>query len=409
LRTIQPKLDGFPNPERGFVRWFDDTGDAKAIFTAGHRLVFTRFDLVAHRTTELTPDVIEKISKRLGRAEDAGLKSIVRFQYSNAIGAPDAPERIMLKHVEQLADIFQQYAPSIAVVQAGFIGAWGEWHSSTNGLDRNKSYRALVKALLQAVPVDRCIQVRTPRYKREVAGLRSLSESRAFDGSPAARIGLHNDCFLSGEDDSGTYAPPYRSDRRWAASEGLYVPVGGETCKVSPRTEAHLAIAELRAQRFSFLSQDWHPDVIARWEHAGALSNIEMTLGYRLVIKEIEAPNQVVAGHKLSMSIRVENIGAAAPFNERPVTLLLEQGSRRIEVPLRHVDPRQWLPGTEHQLACTVHMSRSFIGSWRVSLWLPDQSERLRNRPEYALRFANEATWDPAVGTNVVGWIDVVQ
>ena len=151
------------------------------------------------------------------------------------------------------------------------------------------------------------------------------------------------------------------------------------------------------------LNQDWHPDVIAQWEHAGALSNIEMTLGYRFVIKEIEAPNQVVAGNKLSMSIRVETLDQ--PFNKRPVTLLLEQGSRRIEVP--YSMERQWLPGTERRLhaRCTCRGLLSVPGE---SVFGYPTSER-QKRPEYALRFANEATWDPAVGTNVVGWIDVVQ
>ena len=407
MRLLQPSRGSISNPERGFVRWFDDTGDAAAIFKAGHRLVFTRFDLKEYRTGPLTTDVIERVMQRLERVEHAGLKSIVRFQYANAIGEPDAPLDAMLGHIEQLGDTLQHYSPSIAVVQAGFIGAWGEWHSSSHGLAHHKAYRSIVHALLDTLPEERCVQVRTPRHKREVVGIRSLSASRAYDGSPAARVGLHNDCFLSGEDDSGTYAPPYRSDRTWASNEGMYVPVGGETCTLSRRTDPASAEDELRALHYSYLSQDWHPDVLAHWDKQGALESIEMALGYRFVITHIDAQTQYVAGDTLTMTLRIENTGAAAPFNPRPVILLMEQGRRRIEVPLKHADPRLWLPGRERQLECRVEIPTSCSGSWRISIWMPDASTRLRGRPEYALRFANEATWDPTVGTNVIGWIDI--
>jgi hypothetical protein len=41
-------------------------------------------------------------------------------------------------------------------------------------------------------------------------------------------------------------------------------------------------------------------------------------------------------------------------------------------------------------------------GTYRLSLWLPDASPSLRDRPEYAVGFANEDVWDAKAGENVL-------
>jgi regulator of RNase E activity RraA len=51
----------------------------------------------------------------------------------------------------------------IVWMEAGFIGAWGEWHSSTNGLDKSvEAKRQVVDALLDALPETRSVQLRYP-------------------------------------------------------------------------------------------------------------------------------------------------------------------------------------------------------------------------------------------------------
>ncbi len=61
------------------------------------------------------------------------------------------------------------------MVQAGLIGAWGEWYYSSNyasSVDQsvNAAQQAarnrITTALLNAVPSDRMIQLRTPSYKQ---------------------------------------------------------------------------------------------------------------------------------------------------------------------------------------------------------------------------------------------------
>lgn len=54
-----------------------------------------------------------------------------------------------------------------------------------------------------------------------------LAEASAFDGSDAARVGHHNDCFLASDDDWGTYEDPIDDWKAFIAQEGRFTPVGG--------------------------------------------------------------------------------------------------------------------------------------------------------------------------------------
>ena len=43
-------------------------------------------------------------------------------------------EDTILNHIKQLATPFAQHHDALYVLQAGFIGSWGEWHSSLTNL-----------------------------------------------------------------------------------------------------------------------------------------------------------------------------------------------------------------------------------------------------------------------------------
>lgn len=77
----------------------------------------------------------------------------------------------------------------------------------------------------------------------------------------AARLGHHNDCFLSDPTDQGTYADT-KTPAQWRdsiAAATLTVPLGGETCHPGdlPRFDCPSAVAEMEKLRFTYLSQDW--------------------------------------------------------------------------------------------------------------------------------------------------------
>ena len=187
----------------------------------------------------------------------------MRFAYrpnANYEGEPvyrDPTRATILQHLEDLEPILQANEAVIAYVDAGLIGAWGEWHSATpNNSDNDPSndpdgplmdelygspdpvsaepggdpsdpnYNLLnwdrklpnaitleiVEKLLEVVPASRPIGIRYPLAKAALledelsADLTEpLSEATAYQNTLRARLGAINDCFLASVDDFGTY------------------------------------------------------------------------------------------------------------------------------------------------------------------------------------------------------------
>jgi hypothetical protein len=109
-----------------------------------------------------------------------------------------------------------------------------------------------------------------------------------------------------------------------------------------------------------------------------------------------------VHGDHLRLVARFRNEGYAALFNPRTIVVVLEGGGRRVELPMR-VDPRRWPSLEASVVAEDLRLPDDLpAGTYRLSLWLPDPAPRLRNRPEYAIRLANQGVWDARTGLNLV-------
>lgn len=129
--------------------------------------------------------------------------------------------------------------------------------------------------------------------------------------------------------------------------------------------------------------------------------------GYRLVLKSALLPTQVKPGGSFTLQIELENQGFAAPFNARPVFVVLRSaGGFVAKAPLQNVDPRRWLHGAS--LKARIRLPSTLApDAYTVSLWLPDAATSLQGRADYALRFANEKTWDAATGENTLGTVEL--
>ena len=209
----------------------------KASYAVKVSLIYRGYELDNFINQPLSVSFLDNLQKDFDAVRVAGLKIILRFAYTNnakggacndeyKICPPygDAPRQVVLNHIKQLKPLLQKNADVIAVLQQGFIGIWGENYftdyfgdASTNGvgkildsswLQRNE----FLKALLDALPASRMVQVRTPQIKQKFvygpsASVKSLplKLSNAFNHSYNSRIGFHNDCFLSTPDDYGTY------------------------------------------------------------------------------------------------------------------------------------------------------------------------------------------------------------
>jgi hypothetical protein len=404
-RTFTPDSGVILNPERGIYVNIDLLNTADNYASARQQkitLVYAGVSLYSFRNASLPESFLNDLNAGFQRAREAGIKVILRFDYNKDPDRGDAPLDRIKEHIAQLAPVLQKNSDVISVVQAGFIGAWGEWHGSSNNLDTPASRAAILDELLKAVPADRAIQVRTPMFKAEYLGNDlPLSDSQAFSGASTARLAHHNDCFLSSETDEGTYALPVSKWKDYMQQEGRFLPVGGETCRVEPsRTDCPGAMQELEKAHWSHLNILYHPDVIAAWKSQGCFTEIENRLGYRLQLLEAAWPQSVKPGETLQVALKLQNNGYAAMYNPRPVYLVLQNASSRYEVDTV-IDPRHWEAGKTITETLGIKINRNVApGVYDVFLWMPDAENRLRTRVEYAVRMANADVWRPETGMN---------
>jgi hypothetical protein len=390
------RTETFLNPERGFMVDLDLARgrDFSSVRAGGHTLAYAGVRLDDFRSTALPASFLDDLRAGFAAVRAAGIKVVLRFVYNHAADGADAPKEQILVHVAQLQPVLQENADVIAVMDAGFIGAWGEWHSSTHGLDNLRDRGDVLYAILAALPASRSVTVRSPLYKADAYG-DPLPEGRAFDGSHPARVGHHNSCFLASDTDLGTYGLPIDRWKDYVAHEGRFTPVGGETCQLNPpRTDCETAVAELARLHWSFLNALYHEQVLETWRAQGCLDEIARDLGYRFEVRWASFDEQPVAGGVLHLTVRIENTGYAAMFNARPVHVVIDD--LRFETDL---DPRTWEPG-EVTLRIAVPLPADLApGRHRLGLWLPDADPRLRTPeldPLYAVRLAG-TVWDDGI------------
>ncbi|MBC7499537.1 MAG: DUF4832 domain-containing protein, partial [Herminiimonas sp.] len=289
------------------------------------------------------------------------------------------------------------------------IGDWGEWATSQNfgsffdwttqnWVDR----KALVDQLLQILPPERMLQLRTPDFKMRMYGAATLAPLEAFSGSARARIGQHNDCFLAQNNDYGTYRNT-SVEYPWLANESKYLPTGGETCNyVSPRSDCANAMNEMALFHWSYLNLGYSPTVISNWKTQGCFNEIKQKLGYRLTLQSGSYASRARPGGPLAVNLTLQNRGWAAPFNPRAIEVVLRHyyNGTVYRIPVA-TDPRTWLPGASIVVNLPVTIPGNVpAGDYSVLLRLPDPEPTLRDRPEYAIQFANTNMWEAATGFN---------
>lgn len=405
------------NPERGFFTPYTLPGPAGfgAIRITGNTLAHLNIRLDNWRETDIPQETLDGLQTNFDDMRDAGVKAIIRFAYNQGPypnSEPDASKAQILQHIQQLAPLLQKNADVIAWAEAGFIGAWGEWHTSTNGLDNLADKRDILNALLAALP-NRYLQVRYPANIIEMY-------PNPLD-AVKARVAHHNDCFLSSATDVGTYerdgVNTIERDQKYLAELTRFTPMSGETCAPNPpRSECDSAIREMELLHFSALNEAYHKGILRSWKVGGCLQEIANRLGYRLTLTSADFNEQVRPGGLLNLSVTLTNSGFASIINERPLYVVLRPkrsgsevgagGEGEVRVKLT-IDPRTWEPGAATFTAKLHIPSNIAEGEYQLALWLPDAFESLHDNPLYSIQFANENVWDASTGYNILGTVKV--
>ena len=427
---------GFPNPERGFYKAgsnLDRLGvdEAATAYADGYRLLYARIDLADYRTADLPAEYLTRLEAGFAAARQAGVKLIVRATYNYPQGeteyhdAQDASLGRVKSHLIQLKPLLERNSDVIAFVQAGFIGAWGEWHTSSNDLTSSDNRTEIRDALLDAVPATRFIQFRYPPYIHawypQLPGVAAALKNKF-------RTGFHNDCFLASQTDVGTYSEDATlrfGEQQFTDTLGDIGPFGGETCNPAddpgaiPRTACADILSEGARYNLTYLNDGYYRRLFHdNWTKGGCLTDVRRRMGYRLALVSASHPATASPGGELRLSIVVHNSGWARLYNPRAVEVILRDplsGSlQRLEA--QGADPRRWLPGTDTAETVTINLPGNIaVGRREVWLALPDADSRLRRDPRFSVRLVNAddpATgqkWDAGLGAFALGTQIVIQ
>jgi len=411
----------FPNPEQGFYEYTDLNKlpvDIGRLREQGRTLIWGRINLEAYRNTATLPEaLLYQIDQGFGIARDQGMKVIVRAAYgSKGPGGDyrsfaDPSVDIIKGHLRQLEPVFAVNADVLALFEAGFVGPWGEWHSTSIARDYDQG-RDMLLSILRHTPSDRMVVVRYPYLKQRIFALHSggyatVNASNAYSQLPVARVGHHNDCFLSSKDDVGTYnrgGSTREQETAYLAAETLYTVYGGETCRLDSLNDCERAKEELALLHGTYLNKAYHPEVLNKWKTQGCFDEIKRRLGARLVLQQSCITETVPVGETMLVELSLENRGFASLYNPRKVQIVMRH--QDLGTQLVHdivIDPRLWKPGQPIVIQEVVELSQDMsTGSYTVHLNLPDPYPSLQGDPRYSLRCANVGIWDAHTGYNTL-------
>lgn len=428
-RSFTESDKDFANPERGFYAGYSakavsaDVADSdlpalSASTVQQQRLenrtiFYTGYYPTKYMESDISDDFLTLIRTNMQTLRDNGAKCILRFAYKDVDDEAhkpwDAEPKYVLRHIQQIKPILQEYGDVILCFQAGFVGVWGEWYYTSHfELSDRKSPEAylgrkeIIDAMLEALPQDRSVALRTPVFTRMMYAedfTDTLTINTAYNGSPRSRLCCFNDCFGASENDSGTFEGT--ESREFWKRDTRYVFMGGETCKVSDYCRCDASLKDMEDYHWSYLNSTYNTSVINRWETDGCMDEIKRRLGYRLSLSEIHHTESMVAGEDFNIVIKIRNTGFAAPMNPRAVELVLadETGVKKVWK-CEDIDPRYWFAGETATIEMELDMPADITGKSELYLNLPDPKETLRNNPRFSIRLANDAHWDAARGYN---------
>lgn len=409
---FEESADVIANPERGFMKYQDFKSNTPALKASavkaqrveGRTLYYTGYYLTDFMNGDISQEYLKLIQDTMDALREGGAKCVLRFAYKdNQNSRPwDPSEEIVLRHIAQLKPILQKNEDVIFVLQAGFIGVWGEWYYTTNfgyQPSSDNDYlprKRITEALLDAMPSSRQVQLRTPQFKMRMYNLSikdTLTANTAHNGTNLARLAGHNDCFGAAYDDWGTFDNETRDRDFWKA-ETRYTIMGGETCNVSDFCTCRASTKDMVDYHWTYLNLDYHGDVLRGWREGGCFDEIVNRLGYRLVIDNVERKEEIKAGEDLDIAINFHNDGYAAPMNPRRVELVFVDNSGKETKFQVASDPRKWQPG-----AHTVLTSFK-LPSEQGTLYLNLSDPLLPDNPLYSVAFANKNVFDIKTGYN---------
>ena len=111
---------------------------------------------------------LDALQADFDRARKEGVKFLLRFAYETDMSRKKGPtlQRI-LSHIIELRGIVKRNADVVYALQIGWVGAWGEFHSSASGIefDREASAKVVKYTMDYMLPENRSTMLRTMQLR----------------------------------------------------------------------------------------------------------------------------------------------------------------------------------------------------------------------------------------------------
>ncbi|MEI6131938.1 MAG: DUF4832 domain-containing protein [Bacillota bacterium] len=403
--NLSPSQNTIVNPARGFYVQFDsaDTEHSGAVKMSelrnnGITLAMIGFDLKDFVTSDISVKKLAELDTALARAKKYGLKVVFRAAYSFSADSPFSDPKTIethLRHIRQISTVVNKYSDIIYLVQAGFLGAWGEWHSSNllsedekkNTQVRNQIALELAKTLDPTIIID----LRRPRFIRDAIAA-SIDKSR---------LGFHDDALISDETDMGTYDDPAFSPAQevsWIDQNLNNSINGGEMPTLGPYSAADKAFEAFKSLHISYLNHEYNKDVLAAWKRSkignkSAYDTIENSLGYRLSLSKASIPLKISPSGKMPLEITLENNGFAPPPRNFTYEIAISQGKYMGYFPIGENSSEKLLSATAQVFHVSVDLPAKLTGlDIQVGLRIRPKAPSISDNPNYMIELANKTT-----------------
>ena len=433
--SLTEATEDYMNPERGLYNqtsfYFDGSSIPSLSISSSHvePLEMVLFYLNGYRDKyNLDDEVIDAIGTVFTNLRNAGKKAIVRFGYTSAHGEGDKPWDAGIynirHHIEQITPKLTANEDIIYVVQAGFIGTYGEWYYTTDDFNYSVAGKTLenygnraqvITDLLAAVPASRQVALRQPLYKRAYfkhldpsnVDIDSWEDITNLDMDDAnKRLSFFNDAFLANNTtDTGTFNQPEDWDM-WE-EQSPYLINGGETAYQSEEPDPDYcnrtrALNRIGNEHISYLNKNTDNKIMAYWIANDYLEDIKKALGYRLVATEASVDYSSTAlGARVDFSISILNNGSVRVIYPRPFKLVyIHLGEPTVVKDLGEV--RDILPGNPATvISGYFNLPNAAEAGDKLAIWLPDNATGLQNNASYSIRLANsDISWES--GYNII-------
>ncbi|MBP5281671.1 MAG: DUF4832 domain-containing protein [Lachnospiraceae bacterium] len=390
------------------------------------------------------------MDETLTEFEKGHASAILRFAYDPGFEGKRTKEptmELMESHIRSLAERISKHSESVACVECGMLGKWGEMHGSEACTTEN--FNKVLDYWLRFLDPNVRVSVRTPKQYCDYFET-SIEDPNGQDHkAPTAgdyypsnmyRVGIYDDGYLASDTDLGTYGDRQK-EIAWLSKQARHAFFGGELGTSYGGSEVFPTAAYMSKEAFlthlTYLNREWNYSAISAlkqeifagenllYQGETGYTYVKNHMGYRFVLRSVRITKEVPLNRRFQLELDIENVGFGNLIKAKNLELIIARGEEKVEVlawdPMKDLLQGENLNATlwDSEKITTVKiypLTCRYLepGEYQVYIRIAD-SMRDRREEEiyyrYPIRFANagDNVWSEKLEANFLGSFVVTQ